>query len=748
MSSVRRVVASIVVFAFLAVVARLVVPFSPADKRVFVPPDRYLDATLATFLVADGVDKLFHDPRHFYDTAILYPDRTQLRSTEPFLGFAILALPFKAVLHPGDADVFEMLRWTMVFASLAYAYWLFKAAGVDTVTSAAGAAVCLCGPNLLIGISRLQILSIPLLLPVLYHGLMVWAGRRPRAGHSLALFVWLALYPLCGMVNAAVGVVAAVLLLPLCLKACVELWRDHRLPALALPIAAALLVDAVALAPWLVDRGDMRVYSSPAFLAIKRWTPTFVPLRAVQIPPFIEAVIGFSVATPLALLSALIVARRVGAWSRRAPQLSGSAPLAHGHVWIVPVLAAVMAVLAAYGINRDEVRWLGVGFDVACVLALLAYWRAQLRLPPPGPRGDLARPVALIGAGLGVFLCLVSFGPVYVSNRHPLASGITTALLEVVPPMKSVREFDRVWIFGILFTSIYAIVTIGRPLREQPAMIRGSAAAVLLAAAGATLYSRPLVASPPIEAPVDLVALAARSPRKGAIYVHPYMKWNSRSGVLMIAIAKELKRPIVNGYLGIIPPWFSYATEVLHRYPDPEALWLLRKWKVETVLSLVGDVQLEQLSAPFQPGDVAVREVEEAPELPHPSQPRTTSAGQMRVDAAWAPLDRERVPVSRVVAPAGFRVAAVEIHFQPTPGAPVPASVDVYAIDDTRRVRLNDGQSGEWLKSLAADALVRRQSPIATVTLVRPAAGELEIECRNSADPPIKRIVLIGDRID
>jgi hypothetical protein len=193
----------------------------------------------------------------------------------------------------------------------------------------------------------------------------------------------------------------------------------------------------------------------------------------------------------------------------------------------------------------------------------------------------------LVSAGLGVFLSLVSFGPVYGTNRyHPVASGITTVLLDVVPPMKSIREFDRFWIFGTLFLALYAVVTIGRALRGHARPIRGIAVAVLVAAAGASLYNRRLVASPAIEAPEDFVAFAAKSTSRGAIYVHPYMKWNSRSGVLMIAIARELGRPIVNGYLGINLPWFSYAANVLHRFPDPESLWLLRKWKVETVVSL------------------------------------------------------------------------------------------------------------------------------------------------------------------
>ena len=69
--------------------------------------------------------------------------------------------------------------------------------------SAAGARdLPVCQPNLLNGIERLQILSIPLLFPVLYHGLMVWAAQRPRAGHSL----WCCssgsrCTPLCGMID-------------------------------------------------------------------------------------------------------------------------------------------------------------------------------------------------------------------------------------------------------------------------------------------------------------------------------------------------------------------------------------------------------------------------------------------------------------------------------------------------------------------------------------------------------------------
>lgn len=743
------------VLLFLAIVAFLIAPLSYGDKSVLVPPTHELDATLASLLVADGVDKLLTDPAAFYNTAILYPDRTQLRSTEPFLGYALLAVPLRSVFHLGDVDVFEMVRWLMLFAALTYAWLLFRTAGLGVAMSAAGAATCLCQPNLLNGIERLQILSIPLLFPVLYHGLMVWTARRPRAGHSIALFFWLAMYPLCGMINATVGVVAGLFLLPLLLKMCLDLGREKRLPAIAVPVLAAVAVDALVLAPWLFDRADMAVYTTPAFLAIKSWRPTFVPLRARQLPAFIDGRVGVSVTVALALLCVVMVTLRAARRTGDDPHRPMGDRIAEALIWLAPILTLAMTGLAAFGINRDGARWLGVLFDAGCAAALLAFWRSQVRLSGAKDQDDIARHLGLVSVGLGLFLCLVSFGPVYGTNRyHPVASGITTVLLDVVPPLQSIREFDRFWIFGILFLSVYAVLTMGRALGRHAPLIRGIAVAVLLVAAAASLFSRPLVASPAIEAPKDFVAFAARSTGKGAIYVHPYMKWNSRSGVLMIAIARELGRPIVNGYLGINLPWFSYAANVLHRFPDAEALWLLRKWKVETVVSLGSDVTgegLEQVEKVGQQPDMVVWEVPPASDLSHPSAVMPSAPGaQQRIDTAWTRREREATITFSVTAPSGFSVRRVEIQFGQTAVPLVPTAIDVYGVDGVdgaARVRLNEGLSGQWLQSLAADALVRRESPVATVRLVRPATGVIEMECTNSTDPPIERIVLIGDRL-
>ena len=107
------------------------------------------------------MNKLLTRPLAYYDTAILYPDRNQLRSTEPFLGFAIVGLPLRTILRLSDVDVFEALRWLVVFGSLTYGYLFYRSIGIGAAISAAGAVLCLSMPDLLNGIERLQIVCYP-----------------------------------------------------------------------------------------------------------------------------------------------------------------------------------------------------------------------------------------------------------------------------------------------------------------------------------------------------------------------------------------------------------------------------------------------------------------------------------------------------------------------------------------------------------------------------------------------------------
>ncbi|HKW02908.1 MAG TPA: hypothetical protein VJN96_23995 [Vicinamibacterales bacterium] len=693
-----------VIFIFFAAIAWLIAPVSLGDARVAIPPGTDLDAVGECLIVADGMDKLLTRPAAYYDTAILYPDHHQLRTTEPFLGFALLGLPLRTIARLGDVDVFEALRWLLVFASLTYAWLFFRALGAGTALSLAGAVLCWSQPPLFNGTERLQVLSIPLIFAVAYHGLIVWTSDRRRPAHQVGLFAAAALYPLCGVINATICVLATLLVLPSIARA-IGHASPRRLASIAVPLAAAATLDVLALAPWLFDRWDLRVYVTNEFLAVKHWYPTMLPGTIADDPAFVAAYVG------IALVPAVLF---IAAVEKYLWPLLGSA---------VVVVAAVMAHTAGSLIGTLQLI-----FQVTCWTTLFVFFGRQLYWPGSADETSLLRRAATTAAGVGVFLCLMSFGPVYVSNDHPLASTVMRVLLVVLPPLKAIREFDRLWTFGLLALGTSATFQLALLLRARRPALRMAIAALLVAVAAGPIFMRPLVASAAIEAPRALVDAASRSHGTGGIYVHPMTDWNTMPAALMMPVAKALRRPIVNGYLGIEPPWFQYAANVLRRFPDPEALWLLQTWHVDTV------VNREDLSVT----DLPPRE-----RIAHPSLGVVPDHAD-RVEVPWARGDGSDRVVLTAATPPGFQASAVEMHFAPSAVDPIPSEVIVYTGEGGVRARANDGESGRWLESLSADALVRRQLPVATVRLARPVAGELQLDLGVSRMPPLQRLILVG----
>ena len=116
--------------------------------------------------------------------------------------------------------------------------------------------LCACpNPHVLNDIGRLNVLCIFLILPLMYHVLMAWTSGRPV--HSTGLFVFAVLFPLCGMINTIISVMAAFFVAPLLLRALAAQQRQKRLVACLLPLFLAAGLDALLLAPWLLDRSDL-----------------------------------------------------------------------------------------------------------------------------------------------------------------------------------------------------------------------------------------------------------------------------------------------------------------------------------------------------------------------------------------------------------------------------------------------------------------------------------------------------------
>ena len=118
----------------------------------------------------------------------------------------------------------------------------------------------------------------------------------------MGLFVFAALYPLCGMINATLSALAVLLILPLLLKLLAAEQRQKRLAAFLVPILLAAVLDGLVMAPWLLSRSDMAAYVSDAFLQIKHWGVMRAPRRVQDILGFVTGRIGPGVAAALVML--------------------------------------------------------------------------------------------------------------------------------------------------------------------------------------------------------------------------------------------------------------------------------------------------------------------------------------------------------------------------------------------------------------------------------------------------------------
>lgn len=728
------------VLVTFAALAYAISPVSPKPSTILVPGVAQLDAMQSTLLISTGMDSLVTRPRAYYDLGILYPDRNQRRSLEPFLAPAIIGLPLRHVLHLSDVHVFDAMRWLLAFVGLLYGYLLLRALHVGTALSVAGAAMCVAQPMVLNGNERLQFLSVALLLPVLYHALMLWDGRS-RLLHGTGLVVFALTGPMFSLVNAVSLVVGAILALPLLVRMLLSFHQRHRLTALLWPAAVATFAGAVLLAPWALDRADMAGYVSAAFLQVKHWNALDLPTSA-DVGAFAALQFGWAFgAAAVTLCVARIATRR----SITAPQsLDEHAPAL---LWLAPIAAlAVAAIWMSRGAVPTPALLL---FQASCYVAIVVFWIAQWRLPLDGEDG-MRQIVLTLSAGLGVLLCAAAFGPRFVSNSNPLAMDFVTRCLDIFPPLRSVREFYRVWMTGFVFLSLYVTMRLSAALQHTTPILRRVAATAIVAGVIALVAERPLTASDPVEAPRDVVALASHSLSRGAIYVHPLMRWDSKSCVLMMATARELRRPLVNGCLGLVPPWFPYAQRVLQRFPDAESLWLLRYWRVDTVVNLDTSHAIDVpgvLSKVFDGADGGVFEVLPASTaISHPSAAAaggTPDSGES-FDASWHP-DINRPGTWRIDTARPVVASAVELTFSldDIVMGEIPPEIAIYGGNGVDRVRLNQGDSGRWLESLAADALLHRQPPVITVRLPSPTAMPIFVDL-GSGSAPIARIVVRG----
>ena len=129
---------------------------------------------------------------------------------------------------------------------------------------------------------------------------------------------------------------------------------------------------------------------------------------------------------------------------------------------------------------------------------------------------------------------------------------------------------------------------------------------------------------------------------------------------------------------------------------------------------------------------------------PHPSAGVTDPNATKTVERSWNSGSEGGTAVATVGIPVDLAAASVEIAFQPSAVRVLPSRIDVFDSASPDGGRLNRGRSGDWIHSLAADALVRRRPVVATVMLNEPARREIRIRFVGSDNPPIAHILLHG----
>jgi hypothetical protein len=172
----------------------------------------------------------------------------------------------------------------------------------------------------------------------------------------------------------------------------------------------------------------------------------------------------------------------------------------------------------------------------------------------------------------GVILSMGPEGPV------PLYSWLHRGLFG----MAAIRAVPRFSVLALLGVAVLAALAIRSLETRQPRLARGLVVAALLAIG--VEYSNGAIAYPP-PPPMRTSAGAWLSvqPGSGAVVCAPMRVWLANTPCMLQSL--EHRRPVVNGYSGIMPPFFEAMVEAANRLPDADALLAMHNIGVEYVVS-------------------------------------------------------------------------------------------------------------------------------------------------------------------
>lgn len=277
----------------------------------------------------------------------------------------------------------------------------------------------------------------------------------------------------------------------------------------------------------------------------------------------------------------------------------------------------------------------------ALLLAALGLWRA---------RRTGSRPIAIAMAAVALTGFALSFGPDGLRSLY-------AALYRTVFGFQAIRAPARFAVLAAFGLAVLAALGLRELGRRGPS---GSRTPIVVPAVALTLLGLEYANAPIpfVEAPPRRTAVGQwlrDAPEPGAV-LHLPLGLDVESTPAMVQ-SLEHGRPIVNGYSGQRPPFYTALAETLSRFPSDQAMWALKELDVRFVVSqrpvAVGPwplVERARLSDPpvagFPAGGV-VYEVRWTPEAearlavprtppPPPPGPAPFGVGELaRYDIVW-----------------------------------------------------------------------------------------------------------------
>jgi hypothetical protein len=759
----------------LGLLAGVLVARIPPDlERTVVTRQHHSSDPLHTaVLLRFDVDSLLHHPSRYFRPPFLYPDPNPMRGTEPLIAEALLAVPFRLVLGDRPAPVFTWVRiLTLALLTLATGLMLSEL-GTSRALALAGGGLAVLVASTPFFFDRLQAVSLQWLPLGIFFAARYW--RRRHLAHAAAFVLCVFLTIQASLYTAVMLLAVVPFLLPL-------VWHGvvaDRRRALTLG-GAALAAGALSLLvlwPYLGQRDDIAVYSSPSFVEEKSWgaaglnalLTTAPEYEANRWPPAPPARWGGSypdaavypgaaflllvvVVVTLALVDG-VKARRAG---RRSPGAARTFTVTRGALALLLAALVGTLLLAAWAGPTTATR-IGAG---VVLWGLLAGWWVRLALWPRVRDSEAGLRLLASAASLAALvLLLLSFGsPIRLEAfGPPLLEGLFGPLSSVLTPLRELRELKRFLVPSGWAAVVAFVLMLELRLRRRPPAAAIALAVVLLAVGvGERLHADTKKVFVPL--PPAPYALLEDSSGTGGLLELPFERWGRIRAVHRMLWQPSHGRPIVAGKTGIDPGWYTPARAVFNEFPSPESVRLMRAWGLDSVLDRRREAR--SLDADTFPEGVVLRggQTERgggrewrlfdvlgsspaltAEPIPGPGAWRRPKAATGDAPAALA-TDGSLDTAGEVTSPNGLElrlpdggsVVALELDYGPGRFNRVPPGLSVLGLVDGVWEDLTEPPSGALLRSRAADQLLRRQSAQLVVTL-RPSGA--------------RRLRLVSDRV-